>query len=170
MNRLRAGREQQRVVRDRRRVLRSRPSSPCDVDAASTRPRTIVDVVLGVESVGAQRDPLLGRVAGEIVLREVRAVVRRVRVVVDHVTRPSIAAAAQHLGRGAARGARADDDDARRRRRRDRRATGYVGASGSRSTFLVTTTLSPRRSTCQHATGESAGARSASPVRRLKHA
>ena len=38
------------------------------------------------------------------------------------------------------------------------------------ASFSLTKTLSPTRSTRQHAIGSSAGARSASPVRRLKQA
>ena len=69
-----------------------------------------------VESGRPERDPLLGCVAGEIVLGEVRAVVRRVHVVVDHRDAPvepsrrSISAAAFPAA------PRADDHDVVRRR------------------------------------------------------
>ena len=74
-----------------------------------------VDVVLGVESRGPQRDPLLGRVAGEIVLREVWPIVRRVGLRVEHRDAPGVAEPTEHFGGSVAGRAGADDDDVLRR-------------------------------------------------------
>ena len=79
MDRLGAGREQQRVVWKRRALPRAPPSSR-RCRCASPRAAHEIDVMLGVEVRRAQRDPLLGRVAGEVVLREVRPVVRANRI------------------------------------------------------------------------------------------
>src|SRR5262249_9641800 len=73
-----------------------------------------VDLVLGVEVVGAKRNPFLGRVAREVVLGEVGPVVRRSVVLVDDGEPSVVARAAKHLGGRGAGGAAADDDDGSR--------------------------------------------------------
>ena len=79
---------------------------------------------------------------------------------------PRVTLAPQHLGGGEARRAAADDDDARGA---SAAASGRAASAGSRLS-LRTKMRPPRCSTFQHATGLSAGARSASPVRRSKQA
>ena len=106
---LRAGREQQRVVLERLAavhlellVLRVDPRGAAADD---------VDLVLGVEVVGAKRDPFLGRVAREVVLGQVGPVVRRSVVLVDDGEPSLVARATKHLGGRGAGGAPADDHD-----------------------------------------------------------
>ena len=75
-DRLGAGREQQRAER----VLApssSRTRLRCSVERRRARAEHEVDPLLGVELRRPQRDPLLRRGAGEVVLRQVRPVVRR---------------------------------------------------------------------------------------------
>ena len=142
-NRLRAGGEQQRVVRQRLAAL-DLDLLARGVDAGDAAARTF-DAVLAVEILRAQRNPFLRRVPGEIVLREIRAIVRRGVVGVDDRDPAVVSAATQHLRRRAAGRARADDHhvliDGSRVNEAD-----PDGTSGSRSTLPVTTTFVPRRS------------------------
>ena len=69
------------------------------------------DPVLGIEFGRAQWDPFLGRGAGEIVFRQVRAVIGRRVVGTDDRDLTTEALAAQHLGRGISCRTAADDDD-----------------------------------------------------------
>src|SRR6185312_13175410 len=85
-----------------------------------------VDLVLAVEVRAAQRDPVLGPGAGEIVLREVRPVAGRRVVAAQHGDSAGIALAPQHLGAGEARGAAADDDDAFGRQVAGTRLLGFL--------------------------------------------
>ena len=124
-----------------------------------------VDVVLLVELRRSQRIPLRGRAAREIALRKIRAIARHRFVGAQHREATGVALAAKRLGSGVARGAAADDHDrfrhaGRRRKRLRLRAR----------ELFPDITLPSRCSTRQQETGFSAGARSASPVRRLKQA
>src|SRR6516162_1964458 len=83
-----------------------------DVERRGCRYEAQLDRVLGIEVGRAQRDPFFGRGAGEIVFRQVRAVVGRRVVGTDDRDTAAKTLAAQHLGRGKARRAAADDDDA----------------------------------------------------------
>ena len=120
--------------------------------------------VLGIELVRPQRQPILRRAAGEIVLRQVGPVDRRRGVAAQHDDAAAEAAPPQHLGRRKARRPAADDDDPSRRIRVSR-GRGFVC-----SRFSLTKIRPSRCSTFQQSTGLSAGARSASPLRRSKQA
>ena len=88
-----------------------------------------VDAGFGVEVVRPQRQPVLRRAAGEIVLRQVGPVDRRRGIVAQHHDAAAIILPPQHLGRGKARRATADDDDpAGRIGRRLRRAASAARA------------------------------------------
>ena len=63
----------------------------------------------------AQRDPLLGRVPRQVVLREIRPVDGRRGIGADQSETAAIAFAAERFRGGVARGAGADDHDALRR-------------------------------------------------------
>ena len=102
--------------------------------------------LLGVELGRSERNPLLGRGAGEIVLRQIGPIVGRRVVGAQHREAAGVAFPPQHLGGSVARGAAADDDDRRRqpgawRPRRRRRAC---------SSFSRTKALPSRCSTRQH--------------------
>ena len=128
-------------------------------------PEAQLDAVLAIETRRAQRHPFLGRVAGEIILGQVRPIDRRRVVAAQHDDAAVVVLAPQHLGRGKAGGSAADDDDLSRRVGR-----GLAARLRLRVRFSRTKTLPSRCSTAQQATGLSAGARSASPVRRSKQA
>ena len=64
-----------------------------------------------IEIVGTQRNPFLRRVAGQIVLRQVGPVARRVGIVAEHGQATRITATAQHFGAGEPGRAAAHDDD-----------------------------------------------------------
>ena len=136
------------------------------VDAGDLRLEPQIDPVLGIEAVGPQRHPILLRVAGEVVLGQVRPVDRRRIVVAQHDDASLEMHAPEHLGRGEAGGASADDHDPVRSTGRSLpRGSGFGCFSFSRTKILPS-----RCSTVQHATGLKAGARKASPVRRSKQA
>ena len=71
-----------------------------------------------IKLVGAQRQPILRRAAGEIILGQIGPVDRRRAIVAQHHDAAAIVAPPQHLGRGEAGGAAADDDDLAGRIRR----------------------------------------------------
>ncbi len=184
-NRVGAGGEQE-TVESVRGTVRELHLALRRVERRDLRVVHEIDPMLGVKARRAQRDPLLGRVAGEVVLREVRTIVRRVGLRVEHRDAPAVAEPAEHLGgalpaapaptmtmsSGALAGWRDDVRGVRRRSRsRDAALRLPHSARADRDlSSLVTRTRSPVRSTRQHATGLSAGAPTASPVRRLKHA
>ena len=72
------------------------------IDRRDARPKLQVDALLGVELVRPQRDPLVLRLAGQELLRQVRAIGRRRVVGADHRDRAVVAFAAEHLCRGQA--------------------------------------------------------------------
>jgi hypothetical protein len=168
VHRLGARREEQRVERERVAAL-DLETARRHVDARRAAAHDL-DAMLRVESRRPERDPLLGCVAGEIVLGEVRRSYGASASSSTMVTAPVEPAPAQHLRRGGARRARTDDDDVSQRRRQC--GAPRIGRREGIALHLsVTTTFSPRRSTRQHATGESAGRRERlAGVRRLKHA
>jgi hypothetical protein len=88
-----------------------------EIDTLDARGEPQVDAPLAVPVVAAQRDPFLGRVAREVVLREIRPIGRRRAVGAEHRQRAVVALAAQHVGGGQSRGATADDHDRLRRGR-----------------------------------------------------
>src|SRR5258708_28794260 len=67
------------------------------------------DSVLGVETVGLQGHPFLGRLASQIILGQVRPVDRPGAVAAEHDEASLIAFAAQSLRRGKTCGTAADD-------------------------------------------------------------
>ena len=82
-NRLGAGGEQQPVVRDLAPVG-ERDLARTRVDTGDVRLEPQVDAVLRIEAVRTQRHPILGRLAGEVVLGEVRPVDGRRVVIAQH--------------------------------------------------------------------------------------
>ena len=120
-HRLGSGRQQQPVVGDARPVAGLHlASSGIDADDFGVEPQ--FDGILGVKRVRPQRQPILRRAAGKIVLRQVRPVDRRRAVIAEHHDAAAVLAPAQHLGRGKTGGAAADDDDLLRRIARRRLA------------------------------------------------
>ena len=113
-HRLRAGRQQQPVVGDLAAV-RQHHFVRARIDARDIGLEAQVDAVVRVEVVAAQRDPFLGRVAGEIILGEVRTIDRRGIVVAQHDDAALVLLAPQHLGRREAGRAAAHDHDLVRR-------------------------------------------------------
>ena len=110
-DRLRAGGEQQLVEAERVAAAKQDAPTP-DIERRGRRAEAQLDRVLGIEFGRTQRDPFLGRGAGEIVFRQVRAIIGR-RVVRAHDRDTAAKSlAAQHLGRGIARRPAADDDEA----------------------------------------------------------
>ncbi len=96
-DRLGAGRQQQPVVGDpapagKQDFMRAR------VDAGDIRAQSQLDAVLGIEAVRAQRHPILGRLAGEIVLGEIRPVDRGRSIIAQHDDAALVFPTTQHLG------------------------------------------------------------------------
>ena len=69
------------------------------VDADHLRTEMKLDAVFGVELIGAERHPILWRVASEIILREVGPIHRGSSIVAEHDDATAEAAPPQHLGR-----------------------------------------------------------------------
>ena len=114
-DRLGARRQQQRVPGD------LRPSSSDSVlaagsIAATASPERQGDLLFAEERGGAQRHPLLGRGAGQVVLGQVRAIDRRRLVGAEQEDLTVVAFAAQRLGRRLAGRPGADDGDGPQRR------------------------------------------------------
>src|SRR3954468_20173031 len=74
------------------------------------------DAVLVIEAGRANWDPLLGRIAGEIVLGEIGPVVGGALVVIYNDNLAVEGTASQHLGRRGSGGTRSDDYDFTQRR------------------------------------------------------
>src|SRR6266481_4525028 len=70
-----------------------------------------LDPLFPVEIGRAQRYPLLRRVAGQVVLRQIGSIIRSRVIGAQHRDRAGIALAPQHLGRGVSRRTAAEDDD-----------------------------------------------------------
>ena len=83
------------------------------IDRRDTRSEHELDVPLLVQLRRPHRDPVVLRFAGEIVLREVRTIDRRVLIAADDRDGIRVALTAQHVGCREAGGAAADDDDGR---------------------------------------------------------
>ena len=165
-NRLGAGRQQQAGRKRPCSRRRARPRPPLHIDAGDLRLEPQLDAVLGIEAVRPQRHPILRRIAGEIILGEIRPVDRRRIVVAQHDDASLILLAPELLGRGKASRAAADDHDFfRRSSRRLCRA-----APARLRQLLAHENLAVAPLHRQHATGLKAGACRASPVRRSKQA
>ncbi len=109
-NRLGAGRHEQRVVGLATAVLEL-DLATCRIDRRGARAEMQLDAVLPIEFRRAQRDPLLGRAAGQVVLRQIRPVVGCRAIGTQYRDAPSIALAAQRLGGAVARRAAPQNDD-----------------------------------------------------------
>src|SRR5438128_12514263 len=70
-----------------------------------------LDPLLAVEIGRAQRYPFLGRVAGQVVFRQIGSIIWSRVISAQHRDRAGIALAPQHLGRGVSRRTSAEDDD-----------------------------------------------------------
>ena len=151
---------------------RREPSSSDTVRAAGSiddtrRAEQQLDAPLAIELRRPQRNPVVLRLAGQIVFRQVRTIDRRIRIGADHRDRTVVAFAPQHVGGRQPGGAAADDHDRRRSATvRPQAAVESCGAAASRA-------RTPCRPDARRASTRSdrAPARAArSPVRRLKHA
>ena len=109
-DRLGAGREQQPVVSDPRAIAKH-DLARTRVDASDVRLEPKLDAVLGIEAVRPQRHPFLRRIAGKIVLGQIRSIDGRRIVVAQHDDASLILFATQFLGRGEAGRSSADDDN-----------------------------------------------------------
>ncbi len=105
-----AGREK-KAVEGKLLAASERDFARANVDCCDRRIEPKVDGIVGIEALVAQRQPLLRRAAGEIVLRQVRPVDRRRVVAAQHDDAALVFPPPQHLGRGESRCAAADDHD-----------------------------------------------------------
>ena len=85
--------------------------APRAVDADDLAVQMQLDAAIGVELVGTERQPILGRAAGKVVFRQIRPVDRRRPLGAQHDDASLIIAPAQHLGCGKTGGAAANDHD-----------------------------------------------------------
>ena len=109
-DRLGASCQQQAVVGDRAPV-RELNLPPRHIDAGDLRPEPQIDTVLGIEALGPQRDPILLRISGEVILGQVRPVDGRHIVVAQHHDASLEMVTPEHLCCREAGGASADDHD-----------------------------------------------------------
>ena len=107
-----ARREQQRAVFAARAVLEA-DRARGRIDRRDPRSEHELDVPLLVQLRRPHRNPVVLRFSGEIVLREVRTIDRRVLIAADNRDGVRVAFTAQHVGSREARGTAADDDDGR---------------------------------------------------------
>ena len=163
-HRLSAGRQQQPIVGNRA-ATGDDDIARLGIDRADIALEPEIDAGLRVEAVRTQRQPVLRRAAGKIVLGQIRPIDRRRGIIAEHDDAAAKLLPPQHLGRGKSRRAAADDHDLAGRidGSPDRAASAVHAFAGRRC-------RSPSCSTCQTASGVSAGARVASPVRKSKQA
>ena len=105
-----AGREQKPVV-GQGGAVREGHRTGARIDLCDTRLEPQVDVALLIEIIRAQRQPILRRAAGQIVLGEVGPIDRRRVVVAQHDDAALVVLAPQHLGCREAGRTAADDND-----------------------------------------------------------
>ena len=127
-HRLGTGGEEQRAPGKRRAAIEG-DSAPARVDRGHTGAELQLDPPLVIELARMERDPLLGGVAGQVVLGEIGAVVGRRVVGADERDGAGVTLAAQPLGGGVGGGAGADDDH----RFRARAARGGARTGAGRS-------------------------------------
>ena len=109
-HRLSTGREQQPVVGNAGGA--GEPDfAPRAIDADDLAIQMQLDAAIGVERVGTERQPILGRAAGEVVFRQVRPVDRRRPLGAQHDEASLIVAPPQHFGCSKTGGAAANDHD-----------------------------------------------------------
>jgi hypothetical protein len=113
-HRLGAGRQQQPVV-TQAFAPRDNDFASLGIDTANRGLAAQIDAVFGIEIVGAQRQPIVRRAAGEVILRQIGPVNRRRIVIAQHHDAAAVLAPQQHFGGGKAGGATADDDNSLRR-------------------------------------------------------
>src|ERR1700730_15782293 len=82
-----------------------------DIDRSDIAFKLEVDAGLGVKTVRTQRQPVLRRAAGKIILRQIRPIHRRRGIVAEHHDAAAKLLPPQHLSRGKARRTTADDHD-----------------------------------------------------------
>jgi len=114
-DRHRAGGQEERVPGDLAPVLQ-REALAGRIDGGHPRAERQRDLLLAEERRWAQRHPLLGRGAGQVVLGEVRAIDRRRLVGAEQQDLTVVSLAPQNLGRRFARRAGAHDGDRAQRR------------------------------------------------------
>src|SRR5712672_3035517 len=78
------------------------------VDSRGFHTRENLDPLRRVEFFGVKREPFLRRVTGEVVLREIGSIVRRVGILLNDGDWTSVALPAKHLGAGITRGPATD--------------------------------------------------------------
>ena len=162
-NRLSAGRQQQAIIRNGA-ATGDDDIARFGIDRFNIALKPQVDAGLRVKTVRTQRQPVLRRATGKIILRQIRPVHRRRGIVAEHHDAAAKLLPPQHVRRGKARRTTADDHDFAGRI--DRSLAGGFGCSR----LCRTKIRSPSCSTCQTASALSAGARVASPLRKSKHA
>ena len=105
---LRSRGEQERAISERLAVVQS--DRPCAWIDGPRAHAFDLDLVFGVEAARSKRNPLFLRRPGEVILRQVWTIVRRVRLGIDNCDRTGVSLSTQHLGRRTPRGTRSDDD------------------------------------------------------------
>jgi hypothetical protein len=113
-HRLRPGCEQQPVIGEFA-AARGLDLARTRIDPGNVLPQMQLNIVLGIETVRAQRYPVLRRAAGEIVFREIRPVDRHRIVIAQHHDAALVPLPPQCFGGGKAGRTTADDDDFFRR-------------------------------------------------------
>ena len=113
---LRAGCEQQAVERELVAIA-ERHAARFRIDRGDARVEPEVDAGVLIKILAAQRQPVLRRIAGEIILGEVGTVDRHRAVTAEHGDGAGKSLAAKRLGRREAGRTAADDDEFLRRRR-----------------------------------------------------
>jgi hypothetical protein len=121
------------------------------------------DAVFLVKTGGFDEDPILRHLSGEVVLGKVRPIDRRLGIGGENRDVAAEALLAEALRRRKPRGAATNDNETADE-------LGLTWARLGLASFSRTKMWSPTVSTRQVATGSKAGARIASPVRRLKQA
>src|SRR5438093_1130124 len=85
--------------------------TPCRIDPGDLGAQLKIDPGIAVEFRRTQRDPVLRRIAGEIILGQIRPVAWGSLIGAEHRQPAVEPLPAQHFGRREPRGAAADDDD-----------------------------------------------------------
>jgi hypothetical protein len=109
-HRLSAGRQQKTVIGNAA-TAGDNDVARLGIDRGDLRLEPQVDAGFGIKAVRAQRQPILRRAAGEVILRQVRPVDRRRGIIAQHHDAASKLLPPQHLGRRESRSPSADDHD-----------------------------------------------------------
>ena len=109
-DRLGAGRQQQAVVGDLAAIGEDHLAGT-RIDGGDVRLETKIDGVVGIEVVAAQRNPFLGRVAGEVILGEVRPIDGCYVIIAQHDDAALVVLPPQHFRSGETGSAAAHDHD-----------------------------------------------------------